>query len=120
MFKYFSNIRVDNDLSITAHATIACFLAAAHETMLKWLKEIHENEPNAQQVLRTWHELMEKKGGERQKFFTCVVGLAEEASNRFLVFCPLPKSFFSVQIAAKVDGRDESKTRGWEARQAKL
>ncbi|KAF8501239.1 hypothetical protein BU17DRAFT_72018 [Hysterangium stoloniferum] len=36
--KYFAAFTKDNDLSLTAHDAIACFLAAAHKIMLDWLQ----------------------------------------------------------------------------------
>ncbi|KAF8637505.1 hypothetical protein AX14_010296 [Amanita brunnescens Koide BX004] len=58
--KFFSVLPRNNDLSITVHAAIACFLAAAHEMMLEMLqKACNEQGLIGQQLLEYWCGLME-------------------------------------------------------------
>ncbi|KAF8327857.1 hypothetical protein F5887DRAFT_924568 [Amanita rubescens] len=74
--KFFSTLSRENDLSPTAHAAIACFLAAAHETMLETLQKAHnERGLNGQQLLEYWHGLIEpiEARNSRKDFFTKVV-----------------------------------------------
>ena len=63
-----------NDLSYSAHASIACFLGAAHETMLETLKAQHDC--THQEVLRNWNSLM-KDSKHRAEFFETVVKTAK-------------------------------------------
>jgi hypothetical protein len=82
--EFFSNLPHDNDLSLTAHAAIACFIAAAHLTMLEWLQKAHnENGFNGLQLLVYWHELMEPSGVRdgREAFFTEVVNRANKVGH---------------------------------------
>jgi hypothetical protein len=54
------------------HTAIACFLAAAHQTMLESLQEAcKEKGLNGPQLLEYWHELMEPTGvrDRREAFF---------------------------------------------------
>ncbi|KAF8816611.1 hypothetical protein BYT27DRAFT_7220522 [Phlegmacium glaucopus] len=73
---FFSELLKNNDLSITAHLSIACFLAAAHQTMLETLQEAYDAKGlNGSQLLQYWHQVMEPTGscGCREVFFTKVV-----------------------------------------------
>lgn len=86
---YFGRITTNNDMSLTAHSAIARFLTAAHETMLKWLKEAQQkNNFNAEALHTWWYNVMERKVGqqERRKFFSEVLGKAKDVSHRFLMF----------------------------------
>jgi len=68
-------------LSISAHATIARFLGAAHSTMLKWLTEAKID--TAKDLLIYWHTLMEDSSmrTNREKFFQEVVEVAKSVSH---------------------------------------
>lgn len=91
MFYYFKALPKDNDLSITAHVGIACFLGALHEAMLASLMRIQtENHCNGFDLRNAWHELMEKnhQDGYREKFFQSVVKRAEQASHHFSMYFP--------------------------------
>jgi hypothetical protein len=80
VLEYFKDVPVNNDLSFTAHHRIACFIAAAHMTMLEWLEGAPGNR-NGEQLLAVWHEAMEKNANDaRSKFFLKVVELAKRAS----------------------------------------
>jgi hypothetical protein len=65
----------NNDLSFTVLATIACFLAASHETMLAWLKKTHAEGVNGVELLAYWNELMEWHPDRtaQEQFFSEVV-----------------------------------------------
>src|SRR6266550_8431253 len=81
--KFFSVLPKDTDLSLTAYAAIASFLAAAHEMMLETLQKAHEEKKlNGQQLLKYWHGLMEPIGARdsREEFFTKVVERANVVS----------------------------------------
>jgi len=69
-------------LSISAHATIARFLGAAHGTMLKWLTEAKIGR-TAKDLLIYWHTLMEDSSvrTNREKFFQEVVEVAKSVSH---------------------------------------
>jgi len=98
--EFFSLLPKSNDLSITAHIAIACFLAAAHETMLETLRKAHnENGLNGPQLLEYWHELMEPTGtrDRREEFFTQVVKRANTVS-RFIFFRLSALSILAVEI----------------------
>lgn len=90
MQQYFSALPRGNDVSISAHIAIACFLAAAHRTMLTWLKRKSEAGLNGPRLLEWWHRLMEKRDGEveytRETFFSAVVQLAREVTNFCLTY----------------------------------
>ena len=76
-------------MSLATHAAIARFLAAAHQTMLKWLKEMQKNNnSNVQWLREQWHEIMETSARRemRRKFFTEVLDTAKTVSHRFLMF----------------------------------
>ncbi|KIL60391.1 hypothetical protein M378DRAFT_26527 [Amanita muscaria Koide BX008] len=80
-----TNIR-NRHISYRVHADIACFLAAAHETMLKWLKDIMEKEECADttELRKRWHQRMEPEGPNRearQQFFNEVVERAKELAK---------------------------------------
>ncbi|KAF8343351.1 hypothetical protein F5887DRAFT_1212483 [Amanita rubescens] len=75
--KFFSALPGNSDTN--AHTAIACFLAAAHQTMLETLQEAHKKGLNGPHLLRYWHRLMEPTGprDRREKFFTKVVEQAD-------------------------------------------
>lgn len=77
--KFFSTLPKNNDLSLTAHIAIACFLAAAHLTMLELLQGEQKKGLNGPQLLEYWHELMEPPTvrDRREAFFTKVVKRAD-------------------------------------------
>lgn len=82
--EFFSNLPCDNDLSLTAHAAIACFIAAAHLVMLEYLQKArNENGLNGLELLMHWHELMEPTGVRdgRDVFFTEVVNRANKVGH---------------------------------------
>ena len=84
---YFAKLATDNFMNLNAHSAIACFLAAAHETMLKWLKEEQQRgNCNGETLREWWHATMEQKAvrRRRQKFFAEVLDEAETVSHRFL------------------------------------
>ncbi|KIM80231.1 hypothetical protein PILCRDRAFT_9777 [Piloderma croceum F 1598] len=73
---YFAQIDTDNDMSFTAHSAIARFLTAAHETMLKWLKEAQQQcNLDGNGLHKWWYEIMEQRAGRvmRRKFFSEVL-----------------------------------------------
>jgi hypothetical protein len=81
-------------LSHRVHGNIACFLGAAHETMLSWLKDIMEKEKCADTAAlrKCWHQRMEPEGSnreERQQFFNEVAKRAKEASHFFCFWLQL-------------------------------
>jgi len=80
--KFFSALPGGNGLSIAAHIAIACFVAAAHQTMLETLQEARKKGLNGPQLLGYWHRLMEPIGprDRREQFFTKVVELANKVS----------------------------------------
>lgn len=83
VYKYFAEFSSsDNDLSLKAHTAIACFLGAAHTTMLKWLIAKKARLPNPADLRASWHKVMEKEVGreERQAFFQEVVQTARKVS----------------------------------------
>ena len=79
--KYFDSFAKENDSSYTAHIAVACFIAAAHGTMHRWLKEAQDN--NVGSLHAYWHDQMEPSGarGFRNRFFLEVVTLAKSASH---------------------------------------
>jgi hypothetical protein len=82
--EYFKPLSKDNDLSLSAHAAIACFVAAAHETMLKVLQDVQkEKRWNRLELLSYWHNLMEPTGGRsgRDQFFAKVINRANDVSS---------------------------------------
>ena len=87
--KFFSTLPQNNDLSITAHSAIACFLAAAQQVMLERLRALQMKGFNGHQLLERWHDLMEPTGvvpDSREKFFTEVVQRANSVSCLILFF----------------------------------
>jgi hypothetical protein len=63
-------------LSYTAHIAIARFLAAAHKTMLSWLKEKRQRDKlDGKGLHEWWYNIMEERDGQnmRQEFFTEVL-----------------------------------------------
>jgi len=76
-FNFFTKLSRDNDLNLTAHHAIACFLTAAHTTVLEWLKRAQSDKKfNGFQLHAYW-----------QKFFSAVVGLANSASRYSFAVC---------------------------------
>ena len=86
---FFSVLPQENDLSGTAQAAIASFLAAAHQMMLETLQKEYERGLDGPQLLQYWHELMEPTGvrDRREAFFIRVVNKAASVS-RFIFFWP--------------------------------
>jgi hypothetical protein len=71
-------------LSYTVHIAVASFIAAAHTTMLKWLKAAEGQ--NVGDLHRYWYERMESGDRSyRNAFFLEVTNLASAASR--LCFC---------------------------------
>lgn len=91
MYDYFSKINVSFSGDVGFHTAlrdVGCFLAAAHTTMLSWLKMIRNDHTlDGHQILAVWHELMEKKGERRLQFFSSVVELATKVRCPFLLCC---------------------------------
>jgi hypothetical protein len=74
-------------MSLTAHSAIARFLAAAHETMLKWLKEEQQRNHFDGKALHEWWYSIMKQGTRRKmrrKFFAEVLDKANAVSHQFL------------------------------------
>jgi hypothetical protein len=91
VFHYIKQISNDNDLSITAHLDLACFLAAAHETMLASLKDIKgKQELSGPELRAAWHDRMEmnREPEYREQFFSRVVKSAEQANMGILISFP--------------------------------
>jgi hypothetical protein len=87
--RYFQALPKNNDLAIKAHAAIACFLGALHETMHASLVRIHtQNSCNGRDLRKAWHKHMEtnRRDPFRQEFFADVVEKAEQESNHFLSY----------------------------------
>ena len=87
VYEYFAKLTTDNGMSLTAHSAIARFLAAAHETMLKWLKEEQQRRGCDGETLRGWwYEIMELEGPRRRRreFFAEVLDEVNTVSHRFL------------------------------------
>jgi len=82
VWDYFALLTKDNDLSFSVHAALACFLAALHGTMLRWLKVKWEEGCNRSALLTYWQTLMEKQleRDDRQRFFSEVVKEANAVS----------------------------------------
>ena len=81
--EYFNALSKTNDLSYSTHIAVASFLAAAHTTMLLWLKRAQdENNLHGQDLLNYWHGIMEptEEREERNKFYEEVVCKANKAS----------------------------------------
>jgi hypothetical protein len=76
-----------NQLSITAHAHVACFMGASHATMLKWLKKKREEGVDGKELHSWWYGVMESKEGweSRRQFFSEVVNEANLVSDHYLV-----------------------------------
>ncbi|KIM86830.1 hypothetical protein PILCRDRAFT_4708 [Piloderma croceum F 1598] len=80
VYYYFMDINTDNDMNLTAHSAIARFLTAAHETMLKWLKDAQQQHNlDATRLHTWWYEMMEQRAGQimRQNFFSEVLRKAK-------------------------------------------
>lgn len=86
--EFFKKLPKGNDLSVTAHSAIACFIAAAHGTMLTWLQALqNQYECDGKQLLESWHSLMEKGNvTQRRRFFLEVVERATAAGLFSLCF----------------------------------
>ncbi len=71
-------------MSLTAHSAIARFLAAAHKTMLSWLKGKRQRDNlDGKGLHEWWYNIMEQRDGQkmRQKFFTDVLAEAATVSH---------------------------------------
>jgi hypothetical protein len=83
--EFFADVRKraeGNDLSLYAHASIACFLAAAHSQMLLHLQSAQKKHTNAETLLAHWHDVMESESRVyRSKFFEAVLKRANEVSH---------------------------------------
>ncbi|KAK2464638.1 hypothetical protein APHAL10511_003331 [Amanita phalloides] len=117
--KFFSALPRFNELSLTTHAAIACFIAAAHQTMLETLQKVHiEQKLNGEQLLEYWHGLMEStKRDGREAFFAKVVGEANSMKAKMGTFGNSP-----IRKDGKVvpsDFNPESKSREFYQRDAK-
>ena len=68
-------------MSITAQIALACFISAAHKTMLKSAQQ--ENDLDRSQLISYWHEVVEpaEHREKRNLFFKQVVHKAEIASH---------------------------------------
>ncbi|KAK2464126.1 hypothetical protein APHAL10511_003874 [Amanita phalloides] len=86
--KFFSALPKLNDLSLTAHTAIACFIAVAHQTMLETLQKARDEERlDGVQLLEYWHGLMEStKRDGREVFFTEVVKKANTMKAKMGTF----------------------------------
>ncbi|KAF8268647.1 hypothetical protein EI94DRAFT_1800166 [Lactarius quietus] len=78
VYSYFEQIKKDNDMSYTAHSAIAFFLAAAHKTMLKWLRDAQQkNRFDRCNLHQWWYDIMEQRvprnGQSQLDFFTDVL-----------------------------------------------
>ena len=72
------------DMSFTAHHGVASFLAAAHKTMLEWLKEAQRNNGYEIDGLREWwYNTMERSAQyeEWKRFFSEVLREANSVSH---------------------------------------
>lgn len=87
VYNYFKNLTKTNDMSISAHVGIACFLTASYTTMLAWLKSyLAAAAVSGPELVTYWHGLMERSEGraERERFFSEVVKQANNVSHYFL------------------------------------
>jgi hypothetical protein len=86
VYDYFRVLAKNNDLSFTAHADIAHFLAASYTTMLTWLQKKHAEGVGGPELLIYWHRLMERQEGrkDRERFFSEVVTQAKSVSHHCL------------------------------------
>jgi hypothetical protein len=93
-----------NDLSLTAHNAIACFLAAAHLTMLESLQKARKKGLNGPQLLKYWHQLMEPTTvrNPREAFFTKVVKRADSVS-RFIFFRLSALTYWQMRLKVITD-----------------
>lgn len=81
MWAYFEEVTKGNDLSISGHHAMACFIAAAHGQMLESLNRLRDDELlDANGLRKRWYECMEteKGGAYRQFFFEAVKVKAEK------------------------------------------
>jgi hypothetical protein len=83
VWTYFEKVFKGNDLTITGHHAMACFIAAAHGQMLESLKQLRDENQSpldANGLRKRWHECMEKEegGAYRQSFFETVKVKAEK------------------------------------------
>ena len=84
VYDYFAGLHHNNDLSVSAHAAIACFLGAAHTTMLNYLRNAQAGR-TPMELLGYWHSVMEESEG-RADFFEGVVNLAKSVNHFHLDF----------------------------------
>ena len=97
-----------NDLSYKAHHDIACFLAAAHRTMLKWLKEVQKRERfDGLHLHGWWYDTMERSEGreQRHRFFSEVMEQVNAVSRYLFTFRKLT---CHSQMKRSVDIMEES------------
>jgi hypothetical protein len=83
--KYFADLINEDQLSFT-HSAIACFLGAAHATMLMKLQEKkHKEGYDGQALLAWWHRVMQDEGEReyRNEFITTVVSEAKSVSYQY-------------------------------------
>ena len=101
--EYFSASSKTNELSLTVHKAIACFIAAAHQIMLETLQGYKEEGHDGPQLLKHWHERMEPTGvrDDRNAFFTKVVEQANIVSH-FIFF---RMSALSISVAEIESGK---------------
>jgi hypothetical protein len=87
--KYFAAIPKGTDLSVSAQAKIACFLAAAHLCMLDYLQSAQsQHNFNGEELRKHWYEQMESNAsGYRTKFY-------EDVGTRALVVSHFSSSLF--------------------------
>lgn len=87
MYNYFNKLDDNNDLSITSHIALACFVGAAHRTMLERLQSVKVQ--TVQELHDYWYQLMEQQDdrSERNTFFSEVVANANAVNQLF--FCLL-------------------------------
>jgi hypothetical protein len=76
---YFADLHNNNDLSLSACASTACFLGAACETMLKWLQGAQTGR-SAEELHAYWYTLTAGQS-ERDSFFKEVVTLAAKVND---------------------------------------
>ena len=88
MYHYFAQVPTADYESFTAYSAITRFLAAAHQTMLKWLTAQQQEGLNGNELRSWWHAIMEQRKQRkwRQKFFSEVLDKAKAVSHRSLTF----------------------------------
>ncbi|KIM44537.1 hypothetical protein M413DRAFT_25012 [Hebeloma cylindrosporum] len=84
VYTYFQAYSVNNnDLSMKSHIATACFIGAAHKTMLRWLKKRASDDMTAD-LHDWWYRIMEQEdtdNGSRKLFFEEVIELANDERN---------------------------------------